>query len=407
MVKIQHKTIATSLFWLVIITLPMPMLINNIAIILFSIYGIYCFQVSRLKLDFQSLFFPLLLLLSLLSLWYANDVLKGFKALEKIMTFLLFYISLSSISYTKNEIVKFLKAFAYINVILILICLVVASYNVIINGTFIIYNPENFVNENYFLYHRFSKPIGFHAIYLGIYSVFSACVLIFDLKNQNNKIGHYLSLVVLFSGVILLNSFAVTVSCFVIIFFYFFYFRPLLLSKTKGLFLMTLLLIGMGLFYYKAKGINKSVFNYNLQDDVHNPNWNSLNIRLAKWECALEVFKKNKLLGVGVGNGQTELNHEYDIKNFEIGISNKFSTHNQYLHYLVELGIIGALFYLIGLIIIFFKSVKESNFLLFALIVLLGICSITENVLTLNKGIVFFAIFYYLILGLNQTSEES
>ncbi|MFC4722879.1 O-antigen ligase family protein [Geojedonia litorea] len=386
--------------------MALPMVINNIAIVLFSIYGLIHFKKSKVKLDFQSLFFPILFTLSLISLIYASDLLKGLKALEKTLVFILLYLTLTPVSVAKNEVLKVLRVFAYVNVVLILICLATAAYKVLENGTFIIYNPENFVNENYFLYHRFSAPIEFHAVYLGIYSVFSTCILIFDLKNKGNKIWSYLMLIVLLSGIILLNSFSVIVSCFIILCFYFVHFKQIKFNKWARLFIVILLVIIVGLFYYKAKGIDENVFRYNLEDNVHNPNWNSLNIRLAKWECALEVFKNNMFLGVGVGNGQTELNNIYSIKNFELGISNKFSTHNQYLHYLIELGLIGTLVFIFGVLVNLFKSVKESNFLLFALVVLLSVCSITENVLTLNKGIVFFVTFYYLVLQLNRSPKS-
>lgn len=405
LVKLQRSDVTNYLFWLVIITLPLPMIVNNIAIILFAIHSAIYFQPSKLKLEAPLLFLPIIFLVSLFSLLYTTDVSKGLKALEKVIPFIVFYLFLSPISFSKTEVLKYLRAFAYINVALILICLTVATFLTIKNQTFIIYNPLNFVNENYFLYHRFSKPIGFHAIYLGIYTIFSSSILLIDLSNQPKKIKHYTMLAILFVGVILLKSFAVALSYFLILLFYFLYFKPITLNKFKGFFLVSLLIIAISLFYYKAKGINKEVFSYNLQDDVHNPNWNSLNIRLAKWECAIEASKTNKILGVGVGSGQMELNKTYSDKDFILGISNNFSTHNQYLHYLVEFGVIGLLLFIIGIIMNIYSSLIKRNFLLFSLILLLSVCSITENVLTLNKGIVFFSVFFFLVYKLNETEK--
>ncbi|GHC44486.1 hypothetical protein GCM10008083_03790 [Ulvibacter litoralis] len=153
------------------------------------------------------------------------------------------------------------------------------------------------------------------------------------------------------------------------------------------------------IFYQKAKVFDGEVFNYSIEEDVHSRNWNSLNIRLAKWECALEVFKENNILiGSGVGCTQDKLDEMYQKKNFTIGINKRFNTHNQYLHYLVTLGILGVLAYLIFLIAGLYKSLTTNDFLLFAIIAMITICSVTENIFGLNKGIVFFTSIYYLIL---------
>ena len=163
--------------------------------------------------------------------------------------------------------------------------------------------------------------------------------------------------------------------------------------------LALIILLPATIFYQKAKVFNGRVFKYNIEEDVHSTNWNSLNIRLAKWECAIDVFKENNLLlGNGVGCTQDKLDEMYLKKNFTIGIDKRFNTHNQYLHYLVTLGILGLATYLIFLTAAFYKTIISKNYLLFSITSIIAICSVTENIFGLNDGIVFFASMYYIVL---------
>lgn len=391
-------------FGLVLLSIPFPMIINNIAIFIFLFFSIFKLKNFKLYKNPAAYFFPSLFILSVFSLLYSCNLLEGIKDLEKILSFVLFFVCIPTLSLNKTQLNRLLNSFANVCLLLLLYCFVVAIYHVIATNSFYIFNPKNLVNENYFLYHRFSSSIGLHAAYLGIFLVFASCILIYNFKtfSKKNRTITILKLLILALGIYLLQTFSVMAAYFIILIAAPFLLKNHISTFKKITFLLLIFILPASIFLNKAKAVDTSFLNYNHTDDIHNRNWNSLNIRLAKWDCALSVAKESIFIGQGIGCTQDNLNKMYLKKGFEIGYGKNYSTHNQYIHYLVELGLIGALLFITFLIISFYQIVINKNFLMFSILTLLAICSVTENVLTLNKGIVFFSIFYYLIFYKNE-----
>jgi len=388
-------------FGAVVFTIPFPMLFNNIAIFIFIFFSLLNIKRVRLKQKFINYLFPVIFLLSLFSLIYTCNFGSGIKMIEKILSFIIFFLFVPTLSITKDQINKVLNFFVIGSIIVLFIFLTIAFYHVLNTGSFYIFNPENLVNENYFFYHRFTKPFDIHAVYFGIYLVFSSCILLKDFqnKNKNMKVKRLIMLFIFAIGIYLTQSFAVLSVYFIVLLVFLLHLNRRNINLKKMSLLALIILLPVTIFYQKAKVFDGKVFKYNIEEDVHSNNWNSLNIRLAKWECAVEVFKENNfLLGSGVGCTQDKLDEIYLKKNFTIGIDKRFNTHNQYLHYLVSLGILGLAAYLMFLVAAFYRSLKDRNFLLFAILAIIIICGVTENIFGLNDGIVFFASIYYLVL---------
>jgi O-antigen ligase len=386
-------------FGLVILTLPLPMILNNIAIFLFIFFSLFRIKQIKLSKKFLLVFFPGIFILSLLSLLYTCDVFRGLKHIEKIVVFIVFYLFLPSMVIDNKKMKTLLLLFANLTLIVLLYCMAVALYNIISADSYFIYNPETFVNEQYLRYHRLADAIDFHAIYLSIYLAFSASIFIhyFSGFSKKSKKITIFKLVILAAGMYLLNSFAVLAAFVIIVLSALFFFNHGISKFKKISILILILSLPTAIFINKAKAFDTSFLKYNIEEGQHSGTWNSLNIRLAKWECAVEAAKDRPFTGQGVGCVQIKLNEVYKYKEFEIGHSKGYSTHNQYLHYLVELGIPGGIIFLTFITMSFYHSIREKSFLMFSLITLLALCSITENVLTLNKGIIFFTAFYYLI----------
>lgn len=381
------------------------MLVNNLAILAFIFFSLFKLTEVKIKKPFTYLFFPLIFSISVLSLSYSCDLTAGFKSVEKIMVFAAFFLFVPTLSLNKEGVKKILLAFANLQVLMLLYLLVVAGYMVAKHDSYTIFNPENLVVENFFFYHRFSLPLDFHAVYLAIYFSFAAFIYVDYLKEQLHSkkklIFTLVKILFLLGGVLLLQSFAVLMASFAILIYAVLKSKVKINLLQKSILILALLALPTSVFLKKAKQLNLDVFYYHLEDDIHNKNWNSLNIRLAKWECAWAVIKKQPVFGTSTGCGRMHLDEMYRIKKFQIGYEKSFSTHNQYLHYWVELGIFSFLLFITFLISGFYYSIKKNNFLMFVLLMLIAICGITENVMTLNKGIVFFAAFYYLTLCFN------
>ncbi|WP_165805981.1 O-antigen ligase family protein [Marixanthomonas spongiae] len=330
---------------------------------------------------------------------------NGLKGLEKTLSFILFFLFVPTLHINRSQIKKLLNVFAYVCLLALLYCLLMATYNVWSTGSLYIFNPENLVNENFFLYHRFSKPLNLHAVYFGMYLVFSSSIFLNKFKNCEKKGKIYIGILLAFLavGIYLLQSFSVLVAYFIVLLvFFLFTYKDKLNYIRLGLLALAILLPAT-LFLNKAKVFKGHVFEYTIEDDIHSTNWNSLNIRLAKWEAALAVVKENNVIfGSGMGCTQNRLNEMYKKKNFTIGYQKKFNTHNEYINYLVELGVLGVLCYLFFLDSGLYISFERNDFLLFTILALIAICGITENILGVNKGIVFFTSLYYLVLLKNE-----
>ena len=81
--------------------------------------------------------------------------------------------------------------------------------------------------------------------------------------------------------------------------------------------------------------------------------------RLKHWGIALEMFKENKLIGVGNGNYVT-LHSKYleYFPQYYVQYEQNYPTHNSYLKILSELGIVGFIPFIILHTIIFTRSIK-------------------------------------------------
>lgn len=142
----------------------------------------------------------------------------------------------------------------------------------------------------------------------------------------------------------------------------------------------------------------ESITNVHYQFDNPNPlnhynanskhtNWNSLNSRLAFWHCAWDKIEQKPILGYGIGDAQNELYAAYEAKNFILALKTNFNTHNQYLDLWLSAGLIGVVILLLWVTLTIWQAIKQKNYIVFLLFVIIGLALVTENMLTRNQGI--------------------
>ncbi len=121
--------------------------------------------------------------------------------------------------------------------------------------------------------------------------------------------------------------------------------------------------------------------------------YNSFNLRIAIYDCTLQIIKESPMIGYGAGDVQSKLNvcyHKFDTKAFE---KINYNTHNQYFDYLASFGVIGFI-----LIFLFFRfllkvALSTKSKLHFNFLVLFFISFLTENILARNTGLILFIMF--------------
>jgi len=117
------------------------------------------------------------------------------------------------------------------------------------------------------------------------------------------------------------------------------------------------------------------------------------NARIILWTAALEIVKKHPYVGVGTGDAQEELKEEFAKVNYEKGLKKNHDAHNQYLHSTVSIGALGGIIVITMLCIPFLFAFQKQDYLYLIFLSLLGISFLTESILEVQRGTLFYGFF--------------
>lgn len=130
--------------------------------------------------------------------------------------------------------------------------------------------------------------------------------------------------------------------------------------------LIVILLLSSYIAYQKIPTL-KSKISYTiyglqqLKTNTDSTNQVSDTRRILSQKIGLNIIKENKLLGIGFGDIQTEMNNIYK-KDFPTFSNNVYSKiHNQYLYVFASVGLIFGLIFCILLLLILVQFIKEKN----------------------------------------------
>lgn len=121
-----------------------------------------------------------------------------------------------------------------------------------------------------------------------------------------------------------------------------------------------------------------------------------MTMRLTIWRTAVEIIKKNPIIGVGTGDVDAVMTEHYEA-NGVVELAG-YNPHNQYLHTAVMLGAVGTLYLLLTLFLPFVVALKRRDTIYLLFLMIVGVTFFTESVLQSNKGIVFYSLFNSLYL---------
>ena len=252
-----------------------------------------------------------------------------------------------------------------------------------------------------FINHNFSAPIGLHATYLSMYAVLSVSIFLFlffrypCLKNWN----YVFYPVILLTGIIQLSSRSAFLSMGIIIIVL----VPglLLQGKIRFKFLMASIFAFalIFLFIVQIDSLKKRYIN-DLENDLsENPSFvYQPESRMARWNLEWELIQKFPITGYGTGSENNVLKEKYFENKFYLSYLLQLNAHNQYLSFMINTGIAGLLLFLYILYFGFEQAVKRRDFLLLSFMTIITVVSISENILSVNKGILFYAFFYSFFL---------
>lgn len=312
--------------------------------------------------------------------------------LEKKLSLLVLPLSFLAFNVNKVQQRQLLSIFAYSTVFWLFVCLILSL------GKFVQTHDVSYLYMD-----KLAEWIGMLRVYFSLYIFFSLIILWHDFAdNIGNRVLLLFSISLCVLGMFLFMSriqLPVLFLFMCIVFFRFFKTRGLV---KLGLLSMLILTIGFSALIYLVKPLNRQflgAFEKFHPRHAYTDQANGFNERLIFWKCSVDLFKQNSLTGVGVGDLYDDLSTCYT----EIKIPRMagFNCHNQYLQILLSTGIFGFLVFAYLLTLQIVRAVKSKDTLYQSFIVVICLSFMTESIMELQRGIVFFILMGLLFYSSN------
>ncbi len=337
--------------------------------------------------------FLLYFLFNGLSLLYSHNTELAWKDIEGKLSFLLIPVVVFSLSDLNLKRVKnSLLFFAFLVMIMTATAFVISLLSF---GT---------IKAN----QELAGLVGMHASYLSLYLSFSIFIFLDKYLLTRNKLHlvlvvlSFIALVFLASRIVFLGISAVFFIWFVIRRFSWKAFSILCIS------LFVMAAISWSYSPIKSRLIEAIDFDDRVELDTNPEEHRTLGrtyggraIRVAIWDCAIDVVKENWLTGVGIGDVHDALQASYKNRAFEFAWRyNNFNAHNLFIETLIAFGLIG----LMTVLLLFYQSFRlafhSNTLLLFAAITLFFFLSFMESSFNVHRGVVFFCVVLPIVIRL-------
>jgi O-antigen ligase len=133
------------------------------------------------------------------------------------------------------------------------------------------------------------------------------------------------------------------------------------------------------------------VFEYQTFQSGENSSGHSIFQRLEYYKGAIFIIERNLLFGVGQGHVKSAYSEAYKQTSPNLDEKVQHAVHNQFLSYWIAVGIAGILCFLLYFYFMWKQARKHEVALAFVILALLS--CLTEDTLTTQPGVAFFAFF--------------
>lgn len=390
--KLTYKYNLTELLLLLIsFLIPLEKTTMRIAIVVIAILTLIKsnYKVLSKKNIWIKLTCTLLWIFPFLQLLILNELNIHWSHLETKLSLLLFpIIILLGSELKKDFIYELLRIFIIGCSFSIVICLIHSSYNLIV-----------YKDLNYFFYKKLSflHHPGYYAMYLN----FAIGLIYLNMVSSDSKLKiknkWSWTLIIAFTlFIVLISSRTGWISNLIINCIFIVILIKMKFFNRKHLIAGFVMLFAFGGIMNLSTSL-KNRFNELIKHTIYAKEQSSYpsstSTRIKAWESSVELIQKNWLFGLGTGRGGVELNKTYDSKEYFSLKKKNTNTHNQFLQYLLDHGLIGFILLLFFTIVLFILSFKDKYYQYALLIFILIINFMTESILETQSGIVFFALF--------------
>lgn len=393
---------------LLLLSLPYDMFYSHLILISFILHTLIHLKRAEVKPLFtlRNLALASIFFLTLAATTYSINKPVAFGEWGKQITILLFPLvfSLNPIDLKKYR-APLLLSFALGSTVAILY-LYLQAFRAIRFYHF----PISAIYSADFTNHNFAGPLEIHATFFSMQIALALAYLVTELVKA--KPGAYRALcicctLVLAAGIIQLSSKSVSVALLVIINIAI----PLFLLKGKSLLRYTgvtlsvsaLLIAGIyQMDNFKERYITdlKTDLSKAKADELFDP-------RLARWQLALKLAAKSPVIGHGAGSEIGLLKEEFFGHHFYRSYLAGLNAHSEFISLLIKAGLVGLLVYLVTLYSGFRQAIRRRDVLLFSFMLIIATVSFSENLLDVDKGIFFYALFFSFMVFSGDARKES
>jgi hypothetical protein len=355
----------------IILVLPFPPTVDSIslALAMFNLLILGYKQGSLKWLSWKSggiwlLYFSIYIFLIdwITQIFRTSDF--GFIWRESRVTLLLLPII---IAVTRSQIPRYFDWVQKSLVVGVLLYIVYSYVYVLIFYSFLSNRP--FELDHYLVYVMYHYlPGAYHHSYLGLYFTMAIIISLFQFRESGKGIWPAIAILIFFSQILMGGKLSVVLSFLILGFWLLrlgFRKRP----SGKYLWALTGILFSLALYYIVKIELYKSL-DFSIQN------------RIDSWNCTFRIFLENWVAGIGNGH----------INKYLTGCieSDAISSHNQYLEEIANYGLFG--FWLPAfLVYLLFRA--RGNYIYFGFVSIIIVLALSENILSLQRGILFFAFY--------------
>jgi hypothetical protein len=419
---IRREKATTYCLYAAVATMPFSIALCHFALIAFLVSGLFeknlIEKLRATKTNYQLLALAAFAGILLCGISYSENKNDAWFAMEKKVFFFILPFAFATSSIVSSKLLKNLfSIFCFSCFVALIVCYILAfqrmqlfhdgkigidSINYLSSPDFWQANETARKEWMFFSYVGLSNGVNMHPTYLSMYSAFCCIVLVqrtFDNSQKPlSQISNFLLIAFFSASIIFLAARIVLLMLGVLYVGILCYQLVLLKTKTKPAFilfsLIALLIAGV---------LINPVTRYRQVDEIvtnglsvtPNKNYdNSTGIRVSLWWVSAQAYLNSNLL-FGTGTGDVEESVRKMADHFAItNILNSYNPHNEYLHVLLSTGAVGLSFLLIYIGAGLVKAWQNRDIIFLNFLLLFMIVCLTESVLELQKGIVFFSIFF-------------
>ncbi|MBB6127756.1 O-antigen ligase family protein [Mucilaginibacter lappiensis] len=386
---------------LLMASLPFDMFYSHIILISFTLHTLIHLDKSRLKSlrSFKLLVLPSVLFITILATIYTINPKAAFTEWMLRIPLLLFPVvfSLNGLDlkkYRENLLMGFSLVCALTVFYLFMVVLVtIRFYHMPLRAIF----SEGFTN------HNFAGPINIHATFfsfqLVIAFVYFLSILIKGGASRLIKVVCIISCLILVSGMIQLSSKSILIILFVAVNVV----LPLYLlnGRQRRRYILTGLLITVtGTAGILSISTFRDRYVTLLKEDISSDKTIPRNSdsRFERWRVAAARIKEKPLLGYGSGSEVSLLKDDFYNAKMYSSFLKGLNSHNQYISFMLKSGIWGLTIYLLTLIYGFKIAFKRKDVMFISFMLIIAVVSLSENILDVDKGVMFYSFFFSFFL---------